>query len=244
MAGLTDKGLARKLNEDHVLTALGVDAPSWALAVAGVFDGVGGLPSGEEASSRAARYLQEALRSMHRPRNEDDLSEVINDAMLSVHEHLLSDGRRAPELQGMATTATVAIVARKMPNILALGHVGDGSAFLVRGRQIERLTPTDALPVGPTRWGPAKRGFNGTAGNQISQALGHRVVVPHTNTHAIQRGDFVVLGTDGLVGEIGTDTILRATTNAGPRIACQFLVDAANSAGGDDNISVAVLRFT
>lgn len=244
MAGLTDKGLVRKSNEDQVLTASGADAPSWALAVAGVFDGVGGLPSGEEASSRAARYLQEALRSMHRPRNEDDLSEVINDAMLSVHERLLSDGRRAPELQGMATTATVAIVARKMPYILVLGHVGDGSVFLVRGRQIQRLTPTDALPVGPARWGSATRGFNASAGNQISQALGHRVVVPHTNTHAIQRGDFIVLGTDGLVGEIGTDTILRATTNAGPRVACQILVDAANAAGGDDNISVAVIRFT
>ncbi len=243
MAGLTNRGLVRKLNEDYVLTALGNDAPHWALAVAGVFDGVGGLPSGEEASSRAAHYLQEELRSMHRPRNEDDLSQQINGAMLSVHEHLLDDGRRAPELKGMATTATVAIVARKMPYVLALGHVGDGSAFLICDQQIERLTPTDALPAGPPRWEPARRGFNASTGNQISQALGHRVVVPHTNTHAIRRGDIVVLGTDGLVGEIGTDKILQATTSADPRVACKFLVDAANEAGGNDNIGVAVIRF-
>lgn len=244
MAGLTDRGLVRRLNEDRALAALGNDAPPWALAVAGVFDGVGGLPSGQEASSKAAQYLQEELRSMRRPRNEQFLCEEICDAMLSVHEHLLSDGLRRSELQGMATTATVAIVARKMPYVLALGHVGDGAAFLVRDERVECLTPTDALPVGPARWEPATRGFSPSTRNQISQALGHRVVVPHTNTHSIEQGDFVVLGTDGLVGEIGMDTIPRATICADPGLICQFLVDAANTAGGTDNIGVAVIKFT
>ena len=243
MAGLTDTGQVRKLNQDQVLTALGNDAPPWAFAVAGVFDGVGGLPRGEEASSRAARYFQEELRSMHGPRNEGDLIKNINDAMLSIHENLIADGGRTPELQGMATTATVAIVARKLPFVLALGHVGDGSAFLVRGQRVERLTPTDAQPVGPARGEPDSSEFRVSTGNQISQSLGHRVVFPHATTHPIQPGDFVALGTDGLVGEVGTDTILRATSSGDPRTACQFLVYAANAAGGTDNIGVVVIQF-
>ena len=243
MAGLTDKGLVRSSNEDQVLTALGNDAPPWALAVASVFDGVGGLPSGEEASSRAARYMQEELRSICGPRNEKDLGEKIRDALQSVHRHLQSDARKEPGLRGMATTATVAVVARKMPNVLALGHVGDGAAFLIRGHNIERLTLTDALPVGPTRKEQTASRFGASTGNQISQALGHRVVVPHTKTHAIRRGDFIVLGTDGLVGEVGAISIMQATTFADIRVACQFLVDEANAAGGGDNIGVVVIRF-
>ena len=120
MASLTDKGLVRTSNEDFAFASSGDDAPPWALAVAGVLDGVGGFPSGEEASSRAARYFHEELQSRPGPSDEHDLRENTNHAILSVHERLLIDGWQSPKLRGMATTATVAIVSRK--KTLCDGH--------------------------------------------------------------------------------------------------------------------------
>ena len=138
IAAGTDRGLVRTSNEDSYAILQGRAVPHWCIAVAAVFDGVGGLSNGLEASSRAARHIAELLKAptlKRVPRRGP--GEVVAHLMLGLHSRLREDRLDEPALQTMATTATVALLARSSPAILWIGHVAS-PLFLCR-----RLTDQD-----------------------------------------------------------------------------------------------------
>ena len=129
LSGRTDKGMVRDINQDAFVVLKGKSVPRWAVAVAGVFDGVGGLPHGEESSARAVRYLQEALILPDLRRGNDRNPErMIKQLLIELHEKIVADGMVYTNLEGMATTATLAIVERSRP-VVWIGSVGDSPAF-------------------------------------------------------------------------------------------------------------------
>ncbi len=225
----TDVGRVREGNEDGYL----VDEPMGLVAVA---DGVGGHRAGEVASATALEALRAAVNSGH------SLREAMEDANEAVFTKSLTDD----EYSGMATTLTAATMASG--GTLLVGHVGDSRAYLLRDgefRQITidhsrvqelvddgRLTAEDAA-VHPMR-------------NIITRSLGSEPSVDvDVYPVELQPGDRVLFCSDGLTDMLHDDflgTELRREDD--PARAATRLVDAANRAGGVDNITVVIVSVT
>jgi len=229
VSAATDVGQVRNVNEDGSL----VDEPLGLIAVA---DGVGGHRAGEVASATALEALRAALRSGR------SLREAIEEANEAVFTKSLSD----EEFRGMGTTLTAGTMAAG--GTFIVGHVGDSRAYLLRDGEFRQLTTdhsrvqelvddgrltADEAAVHPMR-------------NVITRALGMDATVD-VDIYPIQLepGDRVLFCSDGLTGMLRDDLVgaeLRRDADLS-RVAAR-LVDAANSAGGEDNITVVVASVT
>jgi len=247
IAGMTDRGLVRPSNEDSFVVLQEPALPSQYLALAGVFDGVGGQAHGARASSTAAKHLAQLVGDSSLPLVSPRAPKVeLEQLMQQLHKRLKLDGLRDPSLQGMATTAAVALLAKAFPATLWIGHVGDSPAFLLRGGRLKKLTREDSLVCDLVDQGLVapedaarhpKRHF-------ITQALGsHMGITPHVAAHTVRHGDCYLLCTDGLTTMVSEDMIGSILADESPAMACDHLIEAANNAGGIDNITVVVVKF-
>jgi protein phosphatase len=146
----------------------------------------------------------------------------------------------------MATTATVALLVRASPWTLWLGYVGDSPAFRIRDGQLEKLVAEDSLVSSLLSAGliSPEQAAHHPRRHVITQALGYSVeVTPHVSAHHVEPGDSFLLCTDGLTNTVPEESILAVIVAEPPGTACRKLIDAANTAGGADNITVVVLQF-
>ncbi len=247
MAGMTDRGMVRPSNEDSLVMLQGPTLPSRYLVVAGVFDGVGGQAHGAMASSLAATHLAQVVSDSSSPTvplNEPlvEPEELMHQLHKKLKLELLSD----PSLQGMATTATVALLYRDSPSTLWIGHVGDSPAYRLRGGKLHKLIREDSVVCDMVDEGlvTPEDAVHHPKRHIITQALGgHGGISPHVTAHDVEPGDCLMLCTDGLtnmVSEVDIGRIIGAET---PASACKKLIEAANNAGGADNVTVVVMRL-
>jgi protein phosphatase len=247
IAGSTDRGLVRPINEDSYVILQEKTVPSWCSAVVGIFDGVGGLANGQEASSRAARYLPELLRGrpLRRVPN-SGLGQAVANLMLGLHSKLRADQRGEPALGSMASTGTIALLPRTFPTILWIGHVGDSPVLRLRAGSVQKLVEEDSLVAAMLRDGliQPEQARHHPQRHVITQALGHdEEIVPHVSAHQVYTGDCYLLCTDGLTGMLPEAAILEIAAGKSPQAACRDLITAANTAGGFDNITVVIMQF-
>jgi PPM family protein phosphatase len=225
----TDTGRQRRANED----AYYVRAPVFVVA-----DGMGGAQAGEVASRIAAEAFDRDLPSGP----EDALREVFESANREIHEHAAQDEAHA----GMGTTLTAAIVAPERDEV-AIGHVGDSRAYLLRGSKLERLTQDHSLVEELRRKGQLtdEQAEEHPQRSIITRALGPEAEVePDIHTEPARAGDVYLLCSDGLTTMLGEERItqiLRSATNLDA--AVRALVDEANRAGGRDNITAVAFRL-
>ena len=249
MAGKTDTGLARPSNEDTLLL-LDPPAPlSRFSAVAGVFDGVGGQVHGSRASSLAARHVAQLVdlsNDQSAPTSKREIAEGLEELIHQLHENLMQDTVRDPSLQGMATTATIAFLDKTCPRTLWIGHVGDSPAFRLRNGELQKLTREDSVVYDLVHQGivAPEDATRHPQRHVITQAVGgDRGIRPHVSGHRIEPGDRFVLCTDGLTDMVSEDSIRSILGQERPLRSCARLIDAANDAGGTDNVTVVVIRF-
>jgi protein phosphatase len=226
----TDTGRQRRANEDAFLAR----APLFAVA-----DGMGGAQAGEVASRTAVETLAAGLPAG--PGGvEERLAEVVRTANLRIHELSVADDERA----GMGTTLTVAHVG---PHELTIAHVGDSRAYRRRDGVLERLTTDHSLVEELVRQGrlSPEEAEEHPQRSIITRALGPEAhVVPDAHTLAGRDGDVLLLCSDGLTSML-PEARINELLGAAPdlRQAARDLVDAANAAGGRDNITVVLLRL-
>jgi protein phosphatase len=225
----TDVGRVREVNEDSYLVDEGIGL--YAIA-----DGVGGHQAGEVASSTALEALRASIRSGKALR---DAIEAAND---SVYAKSLTDD----DLRGMGTTITAATLAAG--NTLLVGHVGDSRAYMLRDGELRQLT-TDHSRVQELVDGgqlTAEEAAVHPMRNIITRAIGmDETVEVDVYPVELQVGDRILFCSDGLTDMLHDDflgTELRREED--PERAATRLVDAANRAGGVDNITVLVLGVT
>lgn len=219
ISGMTDRGLARPSNEDSFVVLQEPTLPGRYLAVAGVFDGVGGQAHGAVASSSAATRLAQLVGDSALPPVSLRAPKVeLEEIMRQLQERLRLDQLRDPTLRDMATTATVALLHNAFPASLWIGHVGDSPAFRLRHGQIQKLLREDSLVCDMVDEGlvAPEDAARHPKRNIITQALGsHRGISPNIAAHAIEPGDCFMLCTDGLtnmVSEADIGRILDAET--------------------------------
>ena len=224
----SDTGRQRRANEDSFFAR----APLFVVA-----DGMGGAQAGEVASRLAAEAFAGGLPDEGSP--EERLAARVHAANARIHE--VSQEDRA--LHGMGTTLTAAYLDG---DELALAHVGDSRAYLLRDGELTRLTRDHTLVEELVRRGELteQEAAEHPQRSIITRALGPEPDVDvDLQTHEAQAGDVVLLCSDGLTGMIGEDEVEEILGRAsGLADAGRQLVHAANEAGGRDNITVVLFR--
>ena len=228
-AGLTDVGRQRSSNEDSFLES----APVFAVA-----DGMGGARAGEVASRIAVETLADGDAGDGEA--EAQLAETAQAANRRIYELAQKDDSRA----GMGTTFTAVLVDG---GDVVTGHVGDSRLYRLRDEALERLTRDHSLVEELVRRGELdpKDAESHPQRSIITRALGPEPEVEvETFTCPGRAGDVYLVCSDGLTSMISEERLrdlLRADGSLDE--AAQRLVEAANEAGGKDNITVVLFRL-
>lgn len=245
-AAKTDVGMKRTHNEDYF--SLVEDEQLFIVA-----DGMGGHASGEVASKMAAETISEFYQ---RTKDEEATWPFKMDRNLSYIENRLVCSLKLANLRifetscrdirykGMGTTIVASLVCGDK---VYCGHVGDSRLYRVRGDEVVGLTKDHSLledykEAKPDMTEEEERNFPHK--NVITRALGMRETVEvDIKGHQIESGDTFVLCSDGLSGMI-TDEQIHSIVSSAKSLerAVAELVDAANRAGGTDNITVLLLQ--
>lgn len=234
-AGLTDQGRVRARNEDALL-----QRPERGLFA--VADGMGGHAAGDVASRIAVDVIDERLLAAGPELSGD----AIAGAIRAAHDAVLRAGRAEAELAGMGTTLTVLAVAPD--GACRVGHVGDSRAYRFRDGALEQITRDQTwvqAQVDAGRLTPEQARVHPFAA-MITSALGIDASPLDVQVHEpdARPGDVFLLCSDGLTGPLRDDEIAAILTrHPAPDDAARTLVEAANEAGGPDNITVALVRL-
>ncbi|HVR60378.1 MAG TPA: protein phosphatase 2C domain-containing protein [Polyangia bacterium] len=233
-AALSDEGTERPDNEDRCAAV--IDGGGWALLV--VADGVSSLPAGEVASQMAVDIIPRSFReqdpSVSLTRR---MARAVQEANISIHDL----GLAVPELRGMATTVTAAVVRG---HELCAAHVGDCRLLLVRGGTATQLTKDHTVAGERARLGLLRkeRLAEHPGRYQLTRSLGRELIVAVDQlTTTVGDGDRLVVCSDGLHGVLPEGEIARLAAAGDAAAACRTLIDAANAVGTPDNLTVAVL---
>ncbi len=233
-AARTDIGLQRRANEDCYAFAA-------ELGLFLVADGMGGHQAGQVASRLAAEAAVGALRAMDGSRA--ILTEQLRCAVSAANREIYVAAQTKPELSGMGTTL-VSLLAQG--GRVALAHVGDSRAYLIRAGGIRQLTDDHSVVGELVRRCEISRTEARAHPHRhvLTRALGvRREVSPDLAELTATPGDTFVLCSDGLTGLVRDDEIADLATGADLDEACRELVDLANSRGGEDNITLVIVRY-
>ncbi len=239
-AGLSDRGLVREENEDSWSAA-----PELGLFI--VSDGMGGHLGGAVASRIVAQALPKILRkrmapieNFADPRAKKQLDGALSELSTQVREQ----SRDEPGLRGMGATVVLAMI-REAKALVA--HMGDSRAYLLRKECLTQLTHDHSVIQLLIDEGEIKPDEAAThpARGQVTRGVGMEGdPLPEVAQFDIEPGDRLLLCTDGLTGMLSDEEICKLLqSRTDPKIACQHLVDAANEAGGKDNVTAVILTI-
>jgi len=225
----TDTGRQRRGNED----ALFDRTPVFVVA-----DGMGGAQSGEVASRMAVETFERGLPGDGSP--QDRLAEVTRIA----NRRIYTLSHAGEEHAGMGTTLTAALLG---DGEVAIAHVGDSRAYLLRGGELARLTRDHSLVDELVQRGKLteRQALEHPQRSIITRALGIEPEVEvDTWTYPVQAGDVLLLCSDGLTSMVAEPLIARVLASE-PTLsgAADRLIAEANEAGGRDNITVVMARI-
>ena len=265
-------GRVRKGNEDNYLLLNISDAKTWVSSqepdefiiesqkfeitadgvVLAVSDGMGGALAGEVASKMAVetvsqKFLDEDLDKTIAPENyNDSLISKLYEATVYANYLIHRQGRTDPQYQGMGATFTGIGVT---PEAVDLVQVGDSRAYLVRNKKIYQVTKDQSLVQQLIDAGQIQPEEAEThqLKNVILQALGaQNEIFPVSSRLMPRREDVLLLCSDGLSNKVsGTDMQRIILENFNQlQIAAAELVKVANENGGEDNITLILVKLT
>jgi len=237
----TDKGRTRDRNEDYVW----VDDTAGAYVVA---DGLGGHAAGDVASRLAATTAGELL-VRGAPEAAGLSTAAIEQAMTGAIEAANARVWAAAEdgAQDRRMGAVIVAALVRPPNAYVT-HAGDCRGYLARDSKIIRLTEDDSVVAQLIAAGELteEAARDDPRRHFVTKVIGQeRPVQASFAQVALEPGDWLLLCSDGLWDMVDDDGILRELHRAGgdPKEAVKGLIDAANAAGGTDNISVVAIRM-
>ncbi|MBV9759319.1 MAG: serine/threonine-protein phosphatase [Acidobacteriaceae bacterium] len=231
--GLSDRGCVRPNNEDYFIT----DPASGIFVLA---DGMGGANAGEYASRLSSESLYHFLVQAPPSEGAHLLKEAFREANRAVRQAASGN----PEFDGMGTTL---LVARNIGDSrLEIGSVGDSRAYLCAHGELSRVTQdqTWVEEVG-SRIGLSEEALRKhPMRHMLTMAVGAADDLRiHCSTVHLDPGDQVLLCSDGLHGVL-SEKILQSTLDSEKSLAEKghYLVEAAKSEGGPDNITVVLIQ--
>ncbi len=249
VGGDTHQGLQRAQNQDRILINHGIQL----FAVA---DGVEESPFGGLASQMAIEELENIVKDLNvdsdaTPPFEDVEglplpARALKFAMREVNRRIYEKAREHEKYQGMGSTLTALWMKDDRAYI---AHVGDSRAYLIRNGRAQQLTrdhtsiaEKSAVKVEDIE---LYDDYNPTSEHELTRAIGINPDVQVQLAGGTPRpGDYLVLCTDGLYGEVRefeiVDTIMKETVQG----ATMKLIQLANSRGGSDNVAIIILSIS
>lgn len=232
--GLSDPGCVRTNNEDYFISD----------KRAGVFilaDGMGGAKAGEYASQLSAERLYEYLLSADGSQERDQL---FDRGFAEANWVVRQAARSSPEFEGMGTTLLAVRAAGE--NQVQVASVGDSRAYLASGGQLSLITKDqtwveevgshlglspESLKVHPMR-------------HVLTMAVGCAENLRVSSLDlSLKQGDQILLCSDGLHGVVD-ENVISGTLNSEKTLEekCHYLIEAAKSSGGPDNVTVLLIQ--
>lgn len=229
-AARSDVGLVRSNNQDSAY------AGPHLLVVA---DGMGGHAGGDIASSVAVAHLAPLDDEAHGP---DDALDELAAALGGAHEELLALAEENPELAGLGTTVTALL---RSGNKLAMAHIGDSRAYLLRDGELAQVTTDHSFVQHLVNTGKLtpEEAEHHPQRSVLLRVLGDfdMEIVPDLSVREARAGDRWLLCSDGLSGVVSHDTLaetMRDLPDAGE--CAETLVGLALRGGAPDNVTVVV----
>ena len=233
---ISDVGRVRQANEDNCgdrMTANGY--------VCVVCDGMGGHVGGATASDIAVESI---LSFFENP--VQNIFVGISDAFKFANSQVFNAAISNPELKGMGTTGTILVINN---DACYVGHVGDSRIYLKSDGKLNRLTKDHSFVQTLVDQGiiSDEDAESHPKKNQILEALG---IKPEVNASVCEApihpkpGDCFLLCSDGLNGMIKDREIEKLIDSETIETSCRALIDSANNAGGNDNITATLVSIT
>jgi len=238
--GQTDPGKTRSNNED----AFSYDPDSGIFIVS---DGVGGEQAGERASEATVKLLPFMLKEALRKCNiikEDEMISVISSTIRDLNRKVFEYSQSVDELKGMGATLVFCLVREDR---VFCAYMGDSSVFLVRDGEMECLTEDHSLVhiLLQQRKINNKQAKTHPFRNVILRYIGmEEERGPDISVFTCRDGDRFLLCSDGLTDMVSEKTIASILWKEDSlKTVCSSLIDAANEAGGLDNITAVAVQI-
>ena len=239
-AACTDIGQVRTRNED----SLWADAERGWLLLA---DGMGGHSSGDLASALAVSYVRNNLleaAEKSREGRKPDYAEVLANSVIEANAAIRSAGKQSDAVHMMGSTFIGVLLN---PGEMSYAYVGDSRLYLLRGGALTQLSRDHTLVQEFVDAGhlTVEMAQNHPCRGLLTRGLGvNDDEEPDTGICALHPGDRLLLCTDGLTDMVNEHEICRLLgMPARADEVARSLIEAANSAGGHDNVSVIVAWF-
>jgi protein phosphatase len=216
-----------------------------------VCDGMGGAAAGEVASRIGVETIVDRLKDAHPdPAGAPDAKGFrpqtagLGDAVSHANEAIYAFAQGDHDRQGMGTTVVTVWLAR---DVASVAHVGDSRAYLWHQGEFEALTVDHSVVEAQVRAGLLNREESLKAAHQnvLLQALGLTLDIDvELSEVPVQAGDYLLLCTDGLTRMVSDAAMAKAIADLkDPDAICRYLIEAANAAGGPDNVTVVVVEI-
>ena len=240
--GITDKGKRREKNEDTFFAGEIINRRFLAV---GVIDGVGGYKGGDIAAAIARDVIMKKLETLS-----EDVIETLEEAIVAANTKINQEKKEGTNNDRMACVLTCAVVDVKN-NKCWYAHVGDTRIYLLRDRSLIKISK-DHSAVGFLEESgrlTEEEAMRHPRRNEINKALGFEDDIAmandfiETGESPFLSGDLLLLCSDGLTDMISSATIISLLTSGKSLAAkAKALVNAANAAGGNDNITAVLVK--
>ena len=247
IVSLTDPGKVRGHNEDCVESR-----PELGIVV--LADGMGGYNAGEVASGMATSsisaglaesWTRDVLKRLDREAAMALSQSVVQEQTAKANAAIYAAAQKDPHCAGMGTTLVACLF---YDNFLTVGHVGDSRLYRMRDDVLEQVTRDHSLLQEQIDSGLISKEDARSSHNKnlVTRAVGiDPEVEAEVHSYDVKEGDIFLLCSDGLNDMIEDDeiqmTLIALRSNL--ELTAQQLVQAANDAGGRDNVSVMLVRI-
>ncbi len=235
----SDQGKRRNSNQDYVATFCNQRQRPLALLA----DGMGGHQAGDIASRQAVEEIGQRWQETTIDDSEKATQWFIQEIQKE-NQSIYEKGQADVKLSGMGTTFEAVAI---FDNQIALAHVGDSRIYILRDKQLLPLTEDHSLVNELVKSGEITKEMAAAhpRKNIITRSIGMPGIIEvDVATYPYRLGDFILICSDGLTNMVPESQILELIrTNACLKKIGQALIDAANQAGGLDNITVLLIDF-
>ena len=238
--GLTDPGSVRAQNQD----AYHMERLDKHTLLCIVCDGMGGAKSGNVASSLAVDvFVQEVKQTWTADMDKDQLDRMLHSAVKLANFTVYDQSKQFEEFSGMGTTLVAVLIHGKDATIV---NVGDSRAYSIDREGISQLTVDHSvvqMMVARGEMSP-ERAKTYPGKNLITRAIGTEpVVMCDIFHHKLERGNYILLCSDGLSNIIDEQEILFEVIYGEQKAqCCQRLLDIAKKRGAPDNVTSVLIQ--
>lgn len=235
----SDVGKAREINEDYFY----ISYPDDEIQLFILADGMGGYNGGEVASKLAVTSAKNYILSNFEKNNsdKDTILDLVKNSSQYANMVVYEKAKENPELSKMGTTLDICLIYQSKAFI---SHIGDSRIYRIRKDIIRKLTQDHSYVQKLVKDGTITKeeAEHHPKKNMLMKALGcNAFVEPDIAVKGFLKDDIILMGSDGLTNFVSQDDLYK-TVKENIEFAPQELVNIANNNGGQDNITVVVIK--